>query len=485
MLFAFRVRIPRGEEDAVRFEVSAVLDSIEQRLTTDVTVAQAVLDFESVTRYADLDGGRGANLLRIGIVVDALARYLRDGGATVYAVVPRALLSDADLPSNERMVLSRWAEEGRVELVPRVGDRVYEVAELAGLAVIRVGDDRTMAGRYPWLVNEPGRVLRVQPRSGVARLIDGAGGTGAAVRHGAADPTELEPAPAAKIADAETIIAPGAAVSDSGLPGAGVTAPSVDGPGSAPVDGAGSGQDNRDIKGRRGDIWPMAVAPGPRAPLPLLLQIARTALGASLLARLWRCDVFECALFGEHRRNDQPVPHVRDGVPVCPRHGAALRDIGARPLRLAVNLVVDGVRRLRFGVGEGQPVVVGRAPRDPADIAVARYLHPAAAGWISRSHLVLEVCDGHLTVTDTSSNGTVVWHRAGARAQPETVRLGKGQNRQLTEFDSVELYTGIEVCRADRAPLEFSPDEPASVMADAPTFVTWLVKGRSQISRPH
>src|SRR6266511_4746948 len=92
-----------------------------------------------VARFVELDGGRGINLLRIGMVIDALGRYLHDGGALLYPVAGRELLGDGELTSKERMVLGRWADDGLIEVTPQVTDRVFEVAELAGLAVIEIG----------------------------------------------------------------------------------------------------------------------------------------------------------------------------------------------------------------------------------------------------------------------------------------------------------------------------------------------------------
>jgi hypothetical protein len=57
----------------VRFEVSKVLDAIEARLTTDPALVRAVVDLSEVVRYADLDGGRPASMLRLGLVIDASA----------------------------------------------------------------------------------------------------------------------------------------------------------------------------------------------------------------------------------------------------------------------------------------------------------------------------------------------------------------------------------------------------------------------------
>ena len=58
----------------MRFEVSKVLDAIEARLTTDPALARAVVDLSEIVRYADLDGGRPASSLRLGLVIDALGR---------------------------------------------------------------------------------------------------------------------------------------------------------------------------------------------------------------------------------------------------------------------------------------------------------------------------------------------------------------------------------------------------------------------------
>ncbi|MEJ3744001.1 FHA domain-containing protein [Actinomycetes bacterium KLBMP 9797] len=143
----------------MRFEVSKVLDAIERRLSTDPVLARCVVDLAEVVRYADLDGGRPANLLRLGLVVDALAAQLGEENAAVYAVVHRGLLSDADLTSNERMVVRRWADDGLVEVVPTVGDRVLEVADLLGLPVLSRLRFEGVRERYGWLAGQAGRLM--------------------------------------------------------------------------------------------------------------------------------------------------------------------------------------------------------------------------------------------------------------------------------------------------------------------------------------
>ena len=135
----------------MRFEVSKVLDAIEARLTTDPALARAVVDLSEIVRYADLDGGRPASMLRLGLVIDALGRHVAEESVPVYAVAPRSLLSDADLTSNERMVVRRWADDGVVEVVPEMGDRVLEVAELIGLPVLTRSRAEQFRDRRPWV----------------------------------------------------------------------------------------------------------------------------------------------------------------------------------------------------------------------------------------------------------------------------------------------------------------------------------------------
>lgn len=154
----------------MRFEVSKVLDAIEARLTTDPALARAVLDLSEVVRYADLDAGRPASLLRLGLVIDALGRLVSEENVPVYAVAPRGLLSDADLTSNERMVVRRWADDGKVEVVPQLDDRVYEVAELLGLPVLTRSRGSQVSGARPW-VGEPARLLAAVPGAGGPVLV--------------------------------------------------------------------------------------------------------------------------------------------------------------------------------------------------------------------------------------------------------------------------------------------------------------------------
>ena len=158
----------------MRFEVSKVLDAIEARLSTDPALARAVVDLSEVVRYADLDGGRPASMLRLGQVIDALGRHAAEEDVKVYAVLPRSLLSDADLTSNERMVVRRWADDGLVEVVETLDDRPLEVAEMLGLPVLTRSRAESFRDRRPW-VDEPGRLLAPVPGSGGPVLVSRVG----------------------------------------------------------------------------------------------------------------------------------------------------------------------------------------------------------------------------------------------------------------------------------------------------------------------
>ena len=137
----------------MRFGVSRVLDAIETRLTTDPLLARAVLDLAEVVRLVDLDRdtGKPATLLRVGHVIDALGRHLGEDGTAVYVVAPRRLLSDLDLTSNERMVVRRWSDDGRMEVLTDPGDRVAEVAGMLAVPVISRHAPAVFAAAHPWL----------------------------------------------------------------------------------------------------------------------------------------------------------------------------------------------------------------------------------------------------------------------------------------------------------------------------------------------
>ncbi|MBA3489721.1 MAG: FHA domain-containing protein [Longispora sp.] len=141
----------------MRFEVSRVLDAIEERLSIDPVLAGAILNVGEVLFAVELDGGRPAYLPRVGTVIDALAKELGDAAAPVYGIVDRALLSSLELTSNEKMVLRRWADDGLVEVIADV-DPLQRMAELAQVTGLPVVSRAPVPGDGRWLAPMPGAV---------------------------------------------------------------------------------------------------------------------------------------------------------------------------------------------------------------------------------------------------------------------------------------------------------------------------------------
>jgi hypothetical protein len=489
------------------------LDAIEQRLTTDVAMAQAVVDLSDVTRFGELDGGRPVNLLRLGMVLDALARYLVDGGAMLYAVAGRELLAEGALTSKERMVLGRWTDDGVIEATPEVGDRVVEIADFSGMPVIACRDYGSLAERFGWLVQTPERVLRLVPRPGRAVLLaaadcdpvpaDGGQRAVGAVRLVAPKksiPPAADTAPTARTDDVAHVEAPVAEAQ--------VVDEAADEPQSQDTTEAATAAEPREVaqapapvetphtdaaapqrpgvasrllalRAKSGIFAPRAREPQTRISTRAIEPAAApSSLGAALLARCWRCPEFDCPNFGEFRRPGQPVPRMRGGVPVCPRHGEPLTDIGPRPAEHPVALVIDDVVRLRFPVTSDAPVIVGRAPTDPDQgIGLDEWLHHAARAWIAAEHTRLEISDERLVVTGLGDNGTVVWRREDSDGSGEPIRLYAAQSCTLGRWDSVELYTGIELVPGNRrvvgGPVAVS--DTRSVLVDAPTVANRML----------
>ena len=172
----------------MRFEVFRVLDAIERRLSIDPVVAAAVVDLAEVTRLEDLDGGRSANLLRLGLIVDALGQRLGDSAAALYVVADRSMMSDTELTSNERMVIRRWSDDGLIEVLPAgvpVQARIREISALTGLSMItRIGG----AGSAYAPVPAPGGIALCRTRRGRA---------GSSRKPGARSPVAVLPSPTA------------------------------------------------------------------------------------------------------------------------------------------------------------------------------------------------------------------------------------------------------------------------------------------------
>ncbi|MGY0230226.1 FHA domain-containing protein [Longispora urticae] len=177
---------------------------------------------------------------------------------------------------------------------------------------------------------------------------------------------------------------------------------------------------------------------------------------AAVLSRRWRCP------------DGEPVgiPTLTTGRPTCPRHGVPLGDEGPRAVSQAVTVWVGGTARTRFAVDALRPVVVGRSPAQ--GVMLGPWLDDESLQWISRAHVELTLAGTSLTVTDKSTNGTVV-----VRANGPRVELGRDQSELVGEADTVELYQGVELTYAGRRPSR-AVSAAGGIMAEAPTIALRL-----------
>jgi hypothetical protein len=353
-----------------------------------------------------------------------------------------------------------------IEVAPVIGDRVIEVADLTGLPVITLRPfDDDLVRRYAWLADGGGRVLRLSPRAGTASLspMNGAEQSDSSaepVVGRASVPEQSEPKQ-----DPPEEPEQDRAISEEDPPGEAVEEEPPENEEEPPEDTEEDEQGEPDV--------PVQVFAVPvtrtRISWRRFLRGEPDPARGHLLRRAWRCDAFECPAFGESRRIGQPVPRLRADAPICPRHDQPVRDVGPRPAAYPISIVVDDLPRRRLVVRSGQPVTVGRDTDDEDVVSVAAWLHQAATDWISPVHLRLEACDDGLVAFDLSDNGTVVWQRKGPD-DPGTARPLHRDSYTLGEWDSVELYTGIELMRGDRRRAAvLGRDELSSVLVDAPT----------------
>ena len=97
------------------------------------------------------------------------AAHVAEENVPVYAVVPRGLLSDGDLTSNERMVVRRWADDGMVEVVRQSATGCSRWPNCSACRCSpRSAPTSSAAG--PW-VDEPGRLLAAVPGAGGPVLV--------------------------------------------------------------------------------------------------------------------------------------------------------------------------------------------------------------------------------------------------------------------------------------------------------------------------
>jgi hypothetical protein len=120
-------------------------------------------------------------------------------------------------------------------------------------------------------------------------------------------------------------------------------------------------------------------------------------------------------------------------------------------------------------VTEAAPVTVGRSPDEPGGVGIGLALDERGLRWVSRSHVRFELRGAALQAVDTSTNGTSVLLRTGPAEAVRRAPLTRGESSTIGEWDTVELYEGIELGRADRGAGPVAGAPTNSVMTEAPT----------------
>ena len=358
-----------------------------------------------------------------------MAQYLLDGAAMLYPVAGRELLADQALTSKERMVLGRWLDDGRIEAMPMVGDRVIEIADFTGMPVIARRNYRQYAERFPWVTESPGADAAAGPPSRQGRADSRRGrstrpAAGPAERTVAKYAAPAQSKPAGRLA-AERVFAPRA----------------------------------RPAQTR---VSTRAIEPA----------AAPSSLGAALLARSWRCPEEDCPSFGAAPRARPAGAAAAQGRAVVPaaREGAQRRSGRARPSTRSRWSSTTWCAAGSRSPPPRRSTLDARADDD--DVSLELWLHEAAARWIAERHAELEIVDGGLVVTDVGENGTVVWHRTPpGRPGESRAAATRASGTRSARTTRVELYTGVELVPGNRRVVggPVSAPDVRSVLVDAPT----------------
>jgi hypothetical protein len=168
----------------------------------------------------------------------------------------------------------------------------------------------------------------------------------------------------------------------------------------------------------------------------------------AVLNREWRCPESDCPLFGAGDRPSTALPRGRKDRVLCPTHGLPLTDIGPRPRRAQVKVVMDGTVMGRFMVTADEPLPVGRAPADKG-VALGAWIDGASVDSVSRTHVVLNYDGKGLSVVDErSANGTRI--RRSRPTGDELLPLRHGTVWRLRRGDSIVLHDRLELLPSGR-----------------------------------
>ncbi|MFC1429243.1 FHA domain-containing protein [Streptacidiphilus sp. N1-3] len=375
----------------------------ESHLSLDPAAADFAVDMSNVMKTADLCSSRPVDLARFVSLIDGLISHTRDETVQVYAVADASLLRDRRLSDNERATLRNWYQRGLIEVMDVADDRLIELADTTGQAVVSRDNYKEYCRSYPWIAGNSDRFFRPCP---------GPGGVGVGVE------PRVMPTPGEwEISRKEE---------EGLLLGAGM------------YDRSGGTGPRRALLSRR---WSC-----PEADCPLF--------GADRGARGDGGDY-------------QPVPKYRHGVVLCPTHQLRLIDIGPYPRRVQVKARVDGTVRTRFLVAPRQEVAVGRIPGgDGIALAGWVHAGDEGGGSrVSRSHVTLRWDGWKLRACDTSRNGTTIRRVRPApeefRLPPgEYRRLRPGD--EIVLADGVELIvSGREFIFEEATEAEVPPPDLA------------------------
>lgn len=176
--------------------------------------------------------------------------------------------------------------------------------------------------------------------------------------------------------------------------------------------------------------------------IDVLLQQGIDRHRDDVLSRFWSCPDERCP---RHEPASKPfvlLPLLSKGRLICDLHGLEMEDRGPRPRMAQLKIVQDGMVRDRFTVAEGQPVVVGRSG---VGVELHPYLNAAGRAHVSRAHLRFDLDETGLTITDLSTNGTILVPGEGRPALP----LHRS-TRPFAVGGRAEIVPGLEIVRSGR-----------------------------------
>lgn len=135
----------------------------ESHLSLDPAAADFAVDMSNVMKTLDLCSSRPVDLARFTSLIDGLIAHSRDETVQVYAVADWSLLRDRRLSENERTTLKRWYRDGLIEVMDVADDRLIELADTTGQAVVSRDNYKEYCRNYPWIAGNTNRFFRPCP----------------------------------------------------------------------------------------------------------------------------------------------------------------------------------------------------------------------------------------------------------------------------------------------------------------------------------